>query len=73
MSDESKSLWGSRIERGVITGKSENGGYAYDVESIDRPGVIAYGLPGDDDMSIGTKVYYFSFEDGKGLVLHQII
>lgn len=73
MNEECKSPWGARIERGVISGKTVNGGYAYDVESYDRPGVIFYGLPGEDNLDIGTNVYFFAFEDGKGLVLHRII
>lgn len=75
MKNEDNSQWGARIERGEVTGKhGTSGSYTYDVKSYDRPGVEVYGLATSDggEYAAGSKVYFFTFEDGKGLILNGI-
>lgn len=77
MKNENTSPWGARIERGRITAITTNalGADYYTVESIDRPGVVGYGLTlvnESFDPSIGTSVYFFVFDDGTGQVISQI-
>lgn len=76
MENENNALWGARIERGEVVGKHPDAqnAYLYDVKSIDRPGVVAYGLPcivGEYARTV--KVYFTLFEDGKGLILYHIV
>lgn len=67
MKCEDNSLWGAKIERGEILFKQDD---LYDVRSIDRPGVIGYGLPMlTGSCAMGDHVYFFLFEDGKGMIL----
>jgi len=78
MKNENTSPWGARIERGRITAITTDalGTELYTVESIDRPGVVAYGLSllnENFDPPIGTSVYFFMFDDGTGQVMSQII
>lgn len=75
MKCDSNLPWGAMIERGeVIAVKQHAEGFdLYDVKSIDRPGVIAYGLAAiGGSYSRGAMVYFFIFEDGKGRVLDMI-
>ena len=74
--NEENFRWGAKIERGKIIAidEYERGVYRYDVTSIDRPGVTAYGLPCQGGpFYIGTKVFFFVFEDGKGLILDMLV
>lgn len=76
MKNEDTSLWGARIERGriTVTETDANSIERYTIESIDRPGVTVYGLPGiGGPYSAGTQVYFFAFEDGKGYALCAIL
>ena len=73
MKNEDNSLWGAKIERGrIIVSRSADEGRRCDVESIDRPGVIFYGLPSPALHDGGDMVYFFAFEDGKGAILGLI-
>ena len=68
MKNEQNSPWGARIERGRIAA-AEDGQYT--VESCDRPGVTAWDLEAmGGNYTVGDTVYFFMFEDGKGLVIH---
>ena len=77
MKSEDISLWGAKIERGKILAVHQIAEevFRYDVESIDRPGVKAYRMPdvSGEGYSAGQKVYFASFEDGKGLVFCGIV
>ena len=76
MKNENCAPWGARIERGEVVGKHPDAQntYLYDVQSIDRPGVTAYGLPSIyGEYARTVKVYFALFEDGKGLILHHIV
>lgn len=78
MKNEDNSRWGARIERGRVTAAYEdaNSPYIprYDVESIDRPGVKVRGLTiaTDEMCAIDQMVYFFAFDDGKGMVIGGI-
>ena len=74
MKNEDNFPWGARIERGRIVAKyTENNAYFYDVESIDLPGATLYKIPGDDNYTADTAVFFFAFEDGKGAILRPIL
>lgn len=68
MKSETNSQWGANIERGKI--KTVNDG-KYTVASYDRPGVTAWELEAmNGTYTVGDTVYFFVFEDGKGLIVH---
>lgn len=76
MKNEDNFLWGARIERGEVTAAHDdaNVAYRYDVKSIDRPGVNVYGLAAiSGQYTSGALVYFFTFEDGKGMILCGIV
>ena len=74
MKHEDDAPWGARIERGRIARAETIGGeMRYDVESIDRPGVKGWGLPGMGfEVHANSSVYFFIFDDGDGRVLCEI-
>lgn len=74
MKSEENAQWGARIERGRVKAVvTDDGSARYDVESYDRPGVTAFGMPGlGDEVHVGDDVYFFIFEDGLGCVLGEI-
>lgn len=73
MKNEDDFPWGAKIERGRIAAieKTEQGRFLYSIESIDRPGAAFYNMPGDEAYTIQTMVYFFAFEDGKGMILRS--
>ena len=75
MKNENTSPWGAKIERGEITavhGDADDT-FRYDIKSIDRPGVTAYGLSTTNGtFHPGEKVYFFLFGDGKGMILNGL-
>lgn len=75
MKSEDNFPWGAKIERGKVTAarENENTAYRYDVDSIDRPGVTVYDLTALGGVyAAGSAVYFFTFEDGKGMILGGI-
>lgn len=60
--------YGARIERGSI---KEVAAAGCRVESFDRPGIITPPIPaiGSAEFSDGDLVYFFVFEDGRGLII----
>ena len=73
MKSEDTSPWGARIERGKITAATGSGtARRYTIESIDRPGVTLYAMPGAGTYGEGALVYFFAFRDGKGLAIAEI-
>ena len=64
-------LWGTQIERGIITEKTGSGSSAvYTVKSYDRPGLAFTGIKSTGgEMAVNTKVCFFAFSDGTGKIL----
>lgn len=68
--------WGAKIERGEVIAVHTSGetDFRYDVKSIDRPGVTAYGMAAArGSYGEGAYVYFFLFEDGNGLILDAML
>ena len=66
---DSKCLIGAVIERGKVMAVTAGG---ITVESWDRPGVTAGGLGkavAGATFAVGDTVYFFLFEDGRGMVI----
>ena len=63
--------YGALIERGVILSAEADG---YRVESFARDGVITPPIPAinDTEYTVGDRVYFFLFDDGRGSVLMDI-
>ena len=77
MKQESLPRYGAFLERGKIIALQTDGQgntTGYNVESYDRPGIVAEGLTGMNGFSaeIGGKVFFYFFDDGTGLILRQI-
>lgn len=75
MANEKTSLWGTKIERGLVLEIEtvNNNTNLYTVESIDRPGVIGYKLPCFTGSAVlNSTVYFFLFNDGTGGVIGQL-
>lgn len=69
MECENNSRWGARIERGVVTASAAGANPTCDVKSTDRPGCVFYALPSPSAYAAGTAVYFFAFDDGRGMVI----
>lgn len=69
---EERTAYGATVERGRIAERRQTDtGFAYTVESFDRPGVVGYNmkkitLP---DAAAGDTVFFFLFDDGTGMIL----
>ena len=77
MKQEQAPHYGAFLERGKIIALQTDGQgnvTGYDVESYDRPGIVAKGLTGMDGFfaGIGEKVFFYFFDDGTGLILRLI-
>lgn len=61
----------TKIDRGRIIDANENG---YRVASHGRHGLVTLRIRGIDGKTfqLGDKVYFFTFEDGDGLILDRI-
>ena len=64
--------WGARIERGVVTASAAGANPTCDVRSVDRPGCAFYALPSPSAYAAGTAVYFFAFDDGRGMIVGPI-
>lgn len=62
--------YGARIERGTIKEVTADG---YRVESFDRRGIITPPIPASGGAAFenGATVYFFVFEDGRGLIIGE--
>lgn len=65
--EERKFEYGTRIERGEITGIGEDG---YIVTGYDRENLITPEIPAlnSETYAEGDRVYFFLFQDGTGAV-----
>ena len=72
MKCENNFPWGARIERGIVTASYAGLTPRCDVRSVDRPGCTFDRLPSPVAYSADTAVFFFAFDDGRGLVIGPI-
>lgn len=74
MKCDNTSQWGAKIEQGkaIDSRQVTESVIRCDVESIDRPGITFYGLLSDKLYSAGALVYFFAFDNGKGMIVGPI-
>lgn len=60
---------GVYVERGIVQEVCDGGGYK--VKSYIRDGIITPEIPaaGGATYEVGDRVYFFLFDDGRGLIL----
>jgi len=60
--------YGAVIERGTVVSRTDTG---YRVKSLSREGIVTLPLETQTgrDLQIGDDVYYFMFDDGRGMIV----